>query len=96
MLLDTLMRRFTIRFRMLGAIAVVVLALGSMGAIGVAAQLYSSAITTDLVKRNVTSLAEVARMQQAMSNQNPNDKANETLTTLIADLQRATETEQKK
>ena len=96
MLLDTLMRRFTIRFRMLSAIAVVVLALGSMGVIGVAAQLYSSAITTDLVKRNVSSLAEVARLQQAMSSQNPDDKANGTLTTLISDLQRATETEQKK
>ena len=61
MQLDTLMRRFTIRFRMLSAIAVVVLALGSMGIIGVAAQLYANSVTKDLLTRNVTSLAEVTR-----------------------------------
>ena len=37
MQLATLMRRFTIRFRMLGAIALVALALLFIGAIGVAA-----------------------------------------------------------
>ena len=36
MLFDNLMRRFTIRTRMLGAIAVVMVSLGLVGAIGVA------------------------------------------------------------
>ncbi|WP_296444085.1 methyl-accepting chemotaxis protein, partial [Rhodoferax sp. UBA5149] len=67
MQLDTLMRRFTIRFRMLGAIAVVALALGAIGAIGVAAQFYANTITVKLVGQDMASLAELGRMQQAMA-----------------------------
>ena len=54
MLIDTLMRRFTIRFRMLSAIGVVVLALVSIGAIGVAAQWYAKSLTSDQVVWLVT------------------------------------------
>lgn len=54
MLIDTLMRRFTIRFRMLAAIGVVVLALVSIGAIGVAAQWYAKSLTSDQVVWLVT------------------------------------------
>lgn len=71
---DSLMRRFTIRFRMLGAIGVVVLALTTIGAVGVAAQLYANSITKSLVARDVTSMAEVARLQQAMSDLRLNEK----------------------
>ena len=74
MSLNSLMRRFTIRFRMLGAIVVVALALGLIGAIGVAAQLYSNSITTALITGDVASIAEIARLQQAMSNLRLNEK----------------------
>ncbi|MDO8776357.1 MAG: methyl-accepting chemotaxis protein [Burkholderiaceae bacterium] len=74
MQLDSLMRRFTIRFRMLGAIGVVVLALGAIGAIGVAAQLYANSITVKLVGRDMASLAELGRLQQAMAGLRLNEK----------------------
>jgi len=67
MKLDSLMRRMSIRFRMWGAIGVVVASLVTVGGIGVAAQLYANGITTDLVNRDVNSMTEVARLQQAMS-----------------------------
>ncbi|MBA3057208.1 MAG: HAMP domain-containing protein [Rhodoferax sp.] len=68
------MRRFTIRFRMLGAIALVALALLFIGAIGVAAQLYANSIATGLVTRDISSLTELARLQQAMSAVRLNEK----------------------
>ena len=74
MQLATLMRRFTIRFRMLGAIGVVVLALGTIGAIGVAAQLYANNITVKLVGQDMASLSELARLQQAMASLRLNEK----------------------
>ncbi|MEO8120914.1 MAG: methyl-accepting chemotaxis protein [Rhodoferax sp.] len=74
MQLDSLMRRFTIRFRMLGAIGVVVLALGAIGAIGVVAQLYANSITVKLVGRDMASLAELGRLQQAMASLRLNEK----------------------
>jgi methyl-accepting chemotaxis protein len=70
----SLMRRFTIRIRMLGAILVVILALGSIGAIGVVAQLYANNITSNLVGRDMASLAELSRLQQAMSGMRLNEK----------------------
>ena len=74
MKLDTLMRRFTIRFRMWGAIGVVALALGAIGAIGVVAQLYSNSITIKLVGQDMASLTELGRLQQAMSSLRLNEK----------------------
>ena len=74
MQLTPLMRRFTIRFRMLGAIGVVVLALGLIGAIGVTAQFYANNITVKLVGQDMASLAELGRLQQAMSNLRLNEK----------------------
>ncbi len=74
MQLDTLMRRFTIRFRMLGAIGVVALALGAIGAIGVLAQLYANNITVKLVGQDMASLAELGRLQQAMTSLRLNEK----------------------
>ena len=49
MSLDTLMRSFTIRLRMVGAIAVVVLSLMTVGALGVGARLYADALNTEQV-----------------------------------------------
>ena len=49
MSLDTLMRSFTIRLRMLGAIAVVVLSLITVGALGVSARMYADALSTEQV-----------------------------------------------
>ena len=96
MLFITLIRRFTIRFRMISAIAVVLLALVSIGAIGVSAQLYANSITTDQVNRNMSALTEVARLQQAMSALNPQEQAiaSANLMALITDMQRATQASQ--
>lgn len=74
MQLAALMRRFTIRFRMFGTIAIVVLALGSVGAIGVVAQLYANSITVKLVAQDMASLAELGRLQQAMTSLRLNEK----------------------
>ena len=71
---NTLMRRFTIRFRMLGAIVVVVMSLGLVGAIGVAAQLYTNKITMQLINEDSASLAELGRLQQAMASLRQNEK----------------------
>lgn len=70
----SLMRRFTIRFRMLGAIVIVVLSLASIGLIGVLAQLYANRITSDLVSRDMASIAELGRLQHAMSSLRLNEK----------------------
>ncbi len=70
----SLMRRFTIRFRMLGAIVIVVLSLASIGLIGVFAQLYANRITSDLVSRDMASIAELGRLQHAMSSLRLNEK----------------------
>ena len=72
--ISILMRRFTIRFRMLGAIGVVVLALACIGAIGVAAQFYANGITVKLVSQDMASLAELGRLQQAMTALRLNEK----------------------
>jgi methyl-accepting chemotaxis protein len=65
--LDALMRRFTIRFRMMGAIGVVALALGAIGAIGAFGQLYANRMTTQLVGQDLASVSELLRLQQAMA-----------------------------
>ncbi len=70
----TLMRRFSIRLRMWGAIAMVALALIFVGGIGVIAQLSINTIATALVTHDITSIAEVARLQLAMSNLRLNEK----------------------
>jgi len=74
MQLDTLMRRFSIRLRMMGAIGLVTMALLLIGGIGIAAQLYSNSAATELVTRNLGSNSEAARLQQAMSNLRLNEK----------------------
>ena len=74
MQLVTLMRRFTIRFRMFGAIGVVALSLVAIGAIGIVAQLYANNITVNLVGRDMASLAELGRLQQAMVSLRLNEK----------------------
>ena len=74
MLFDNLMRRFTIRTRMLGAIAVVMVSLGLVGAIGVASQLYANNITVKLINQDTASLAELSRLQQAMASLRQNEK----------------------
>jgi methyl-accepting chemotaxis protein len=71
---DSLMRRFTIRLRMQGAVAAVVLALGFIGVVGVGAQRHTNAISAAIVDREVTSMVEVARLQQAMSDMRLNEK----------------------
>ena len=71
---NTLMRRFTIRFRMLGAIVIVMISLGLVGAIGVAAQLYTNKITMQLINEDSASLAELGRLQQAMASMRQNEK----------------------
>ena len=68
------MRRFTIRFRMLGAIGMVVLSLGSIGTLGVVAQLYANSITTALVTRDMSSMVESARLQQSLTSLRLNEK----------------------
>ena len=65
---DSLMRRMSIRLRMWGTTGVVAASLILVGGIGIAAQIYANGIADKLVKRDVASLTEIARMQQAMSN----------------------------
>ncbi|MBK6295766.1 MAG: HAMP domain-containing protein [Rhodoferax sp.] len=59
---------------MLGTIMMVVIALVSIGAIGVAAQLYANGITSNLVGRDMASIAELGRLQQAMASLRLNEK----------------------
>lgn len=71
---ELLMRRLSIRLRMWGAIGMVSTALCLIGGIGIAAQLYANSITVHLVTRDVTSMIEVGRLQQAMRDLRINEK----------------------
>lgn len=71
---ELLMRRLSIRLRMWGAIGMVSTALCLIGGIGIAAQLYANSITVHLVTRDVTSMTEVGRLQQAMRDLRINEK----------------------
>jgi methyl-accepting chemotaxis protein len=65
--LSTLMRRFTIRFRMMSAIGIVALSLGMVGAIGAFGQRYANNISQTLLRQEVASLTELSRLQQALA-----------------------------
>jgi methyl-accepting chemotaxis protein len=74
MKLELLMRRLSIRLRMWGAIGMMSASLCLVGGIGIAAQLYANGITVHLVTRDVSSLSEVAHLQQAMRDLRINEK----------------------
>jgi methyl-accepting chemotaxis protein len=74
MKLELLMRRLSIRLRMWGAIGMMSASLCLVGGIGIAAQLYANSITVHLVTRDVSSLSEVAHLQQAMRDLRINEK----------------------
>lgn len=74
MKLELLMRRLSIRLRMWGAIGMMSASLCLIGGIGIAAQLYANGITVHLVTRDVSSLSEVAHLQQAMRDLRINEK----------------------
>jgi methyl-accepting chemotaxis protein len=61
------MRRFTIRNRMLGAVAVVTIALLGVGGVGVAAQLYARAENARFITKDFTSMLHIAQLRNAMS-----------------------------
>ena len=72
--LGHLMRGFTIRLRMWGAIVMVLASLALIGGIGVWSQLYANGITQNLVNRDMAAQAELGRLQQAIAAMRLNEK----------------------
>jgi methyl-accepting chemotaxis protein len=90
MQLATLMRCFTIRLCMKSAIVVVILALGTVGAINMMSQVDTNTVDTGLLTQETDALTEVARLQQVLQQQTPNDPILNNFITLVGDRQRAT------
>jgi len=72
--ISLLMRRFTIRTRMLGAIAVVTLALLAVGGVGLAAQLYARSVNTSFVDKDFAAMTRIAQLRTAMSTLRAHEK----------------------
>jgi phosphoglycerate-specific signal transduction histidine kinase len=72
--LTSLMRRFTIRTRMLGAIAVVAVALLAVGGTGLAAQLYARSVNASFVAQDFASMTRIAQLRTAMSTLRAHEK----------------------
>ena len=63
----SLMRRFTIRTRMFGAIAMVAVALLTMGGAGLVGQQYASSISESFVRNDFAATAEIGTLRAAMT-----------------------------
>ncbi len=61
--LTSLMRRFTIRTRMLGAIAIVTMALLTVGGMGIAAQLYTRSVDSAFIAGNFAAMTEIGSLR---------------------------------
>ena len=70
----TLMRRFTVRTRMFGAIAIVVLALLAMGGAGLAGQHYASSVSESFIRNDFAATTEIADLRAAMSELRAHEK----------------------
>jgi methyl-accepting chemotaxis protein len=69
-----LIRRFTIRTRMLGAIVMVFAALLTIGGVGLAGQLYSRSVSESFVRTEFAAMTEIARLQTLMSELRQHEK----------------------
>jgi methyl-accepting chemotaxis protein len=62
-----ILRNFTIRTRMWGAVGMVLVALLAIGGVGIAAQQYSSSITQSFLAKEFASMTEIAKLRVLMS-----------------------------
>ena len=65
--LTLMMRAFTVRTRMLGAVVIVALALLCVAAVGIAGQFYSRAVSSSFVKQEFAAMTHIARLRTTMS-----------------------------
>ncbi len=72
--LTQMMRSFTIRTRMLGAIVVVALALLSVGGVGLAAQFYTRSVNATFISKDFAAMTQIAQLRTAMSNLRSHEK----------------------
>ena len=70
----SLMRRYTIRTRMLGAIVIVLLALLTIGGAGLAGQRHAGEVSDDLMRHAFAAAAELADLQLAMGELRAHEK----------------------
>src|SRR5258705_1575766 len=65
--LTQLIRSFTIRTRMLGAVAIVTIALLGVGGVGLAAQYYARTVNANFVAKDFAAMTQIAQLRNAMS-----------------------------
>jgi methyl-accepting chemotaxis protein len=65
--LTQLMRRFTVRARMLGTVAIVTIALLAVGGVGLAAQLYARSVNASFIAKDFAAMTQIAQLRTAMS-----------------------------
>ena len=64
--LTQLTRRFTIRTRMLGTVAMVTIALLAVGGVGLAAQFYARSVNADFVAKDFAAMTHIAQLRTNM------------------------------
>ncbi len=74
MSISWLMRRFTIRTRMLGAIAVVTIALFGVAGVGLLSQLYARSVNAAFVNGDFTAMSLIASLRQSLSTMRVSEK----------------------
>jgi len=72
--LTQLTRRFTIRTRMLGTVAVVTIALLAVGGVGLAAQFYARSVNASFIARDFAAMTHIAQLRTAMSTLRSHEK----------------------
>ena len=63
--LTQLIRSFTIRTRMLGAVAIVTIALLGVGGVGLAAQFYARTVNANFVAKDFAAMTQIATIFSA-------------------------------
>lgn len=69
-----LMRLVTIRTRMLGSVGMVMLALLTIGGVGIAAQFYARSVNASFISKEFAAMTEIARLRTAMSTLRQHEK----------------------
>jgi methyl-accepting chemotaxis protein len=69
-----LMRRFTIRTRMLGTVAVVAVALLAVGGVGLAAQWYARSVSAAFISQDFAAMSQIAQLRNLMSTLRQHEK----------------------
>jgi methyl-accepting chemotaxis protein len=72
--LTQLTRRFTIRTRMLGTVAVVTIALLAVGGVGLAAQFYARSMNATFIAKDFAAMTYIAQLRTAMSTLRSHEK----------------------